>query len=90
MGDRFTFGSKRGIERARGRRMGTLWADFDTGEGEVTINEVVDDNLLLRADLLKHWRDLINAEYELTLEQLRQEFNRKRESSVIQFPGRKK
>lgn len=90
MGDRFTIGIARDTSRARGRRMGSLWADLETGEGEVTINEVVDDNLMMRADLLKDWIGLLTTEYELTLEELEKDFYRRREQKVIQFPGRKK
>lgn len=89
MADRFTIGFDRDISRARGRRMGTLWGDAETGEGEVTINEVVDDNLLLRADYLKDWIGLLTTEYELTLAKLEEDFNRRREQKIINFPGRK-
>lgn len=88
MPDRFTLGFERDVGRARGRRMGTLWADLEEGEGEVTINEVVDDNLLMRADLLKDWIGLLTREYDLTLEKMREVSNKRRQQKVIQFPGR--
>ena len=89
MADRFTLGIDRDIGRVRGRRMGSLWADTETGEGEVTINEVVDDDLSNRANLLRNWIALLTAEYELTREKVAEDFYRRSEQKIIQFPGRK-
>lgn len=89
MGDRFTLGIDRDIGRVRGRRMGSLWADTETGEGEVTLNEVVDDNPSKKVVLLRQWIDLLTAEYEITLEQMEEASYRQRQQKIIQFPGRK-
>lgn len=87
MADRFTLGFERDITRARGRRMGTLWADLEEGEGEVTINEVVDDDLMMRADLLQDWIGLLVREYDLTLAKMHEVTENRRQQKIILFPG---
>ena len=65
--DRFTRGYDG--ERCKGRRMGTLWANEDIGSGDVTLRleGMADQDSLFRADILKDWIYLLQAEYDLTL-----------------------
>lgn len=70
MADRFTFGWERDPDVRKGKRMGTLWADMDCGEGEVTINILMDEeSALFRADVLQEWIALLQREYDLAVEE---------------------
>jgi hypothetical protein len=61
-------------ERHKGTRFGTLWADYKTGEGDVTITlEFCEENWLMRADLLKDVIGLLSREYEHVLKKLDEE-----------------
>lgn len=64
--DRFTRGWDG--ERIKGTRLGTLWADTDSGEGDVTLRleGFADETPLFRLDVLKDWIALLEREYDLT------------------------
>lgn len=71
MPDRFTEGMGPLIERRKGRRGGTLWADFETGEGDVTLSEAFcEEDLLFQADVLSDWIGCLKAEYKAVKAQL--------------------
>lgn len=70
MTDRFTRGYEDEFGRSKSKRMGTLWADMETGEGEVTLNILIDEDALLRADVLQDWIGLLQREYELALKEM--------------------
>lgn len=74
--DRFTLGYDG--ERRKGTRMGTLWADCDSGEGEVTLRleGMCDQGALFRLDVLKDWIGLLEKEYDLTLEEFHAEYKK--------------
>ena len=60
-------------ERHKGTRFGTLWADYKTGEGDVTITlEFCEEDWLMRADLLQDVIGLLNREYEHVLKKLKE------------------
>lgn len=71
--DRFT----RGWEgfRHKGRRLGTLWADCDAGEGDVTLllDGMCNESALFRLDVLQDWIGLLQREYDITLEEFHAE-----------------
>jgi hypothetical protein len=68
MADRFTLGWEDASDRRKGKRLGTLWADMETGEGEVTLNIIIDEDPLLRADVLQDWIGLLQREYDLAVQ----------------------
>lgn len=68
MADRFTHDWERDPDVRKGKRMGTLWADMDCGEGEVTINILLDEESdLFRADVIQDWIGLLQREYDLAV-----------------------
>jgi hypothetical protein len=72
--ERFAGFSYKG-ERHKGTRFGTLWADYETGEGDVTITlEFCDESWLMRADLLQDVIKLLTREYEQALKGMEEEF----------------
>lgn len=88
MTDRWTRNMPPDTDRSKGKRLGTLWADMDTGEGDVTLNILIDEDPLLRADVLKDWIFLLEREYELAVEQMFDGIDEM--NKVVVFPGRKK
>jgi hypothetical protein len=61
-------------ERRKGTRFGTLWANYETGEADVTITlEFCNEDWLMRADLLQDVIGLLNREYEDALKELEEE-----------------
>lgn len=74
--DRFT----RGYDgtRRKGTRLGTLWADCDSGEGDVTLrlHGMCDENPLFRLDVLKDWIFLLQKEYDITHKEWHRELRR--------------
>ena len=68
MPDRFTHDWERDPDVRKGKRMGTLWADMDCGEGEVTLNILLDEESdLFRADVIQDWIGLLQREYDLAI-----------------------
>lgn len=58
-------------ERRKGTRFGTLWANYDTGEADVTITlEFCHEDWPMRAELLQDVIGLLNREYEKALNEL--------------------
>jgi hypothetical protein len=52
-------------ERRKGTRFGTLWVNYDTGEGDVTVTlEFCERGWLLRADVLSDVIGLLSREYD--------------------------
>lgn len=89
MADRFTKGWDDPFGRTKGKKMGTLYADMETGEGEVKINVLFDEeSYLFQADVLQEWIGLLQREYDLALEKAF-EFEDPDHGKVIKFPGRK-
>jgi len=74
--DRFTRGWDG--DRHKGTRLGTLWADCDTGEGDVTLrlNGMCDNNALFRLDVLQDWISLLQKEYDITYKEWHREMRR--------------
>lgn len=74
--DRFTRGY--GGDRAKGTRLGTLWADCDCGTGDVTLRleGMCDQGALFRLDVLKDWIGLLQREYDLTLQEFSEEYGK--------------
>ena len=68
MPDRFTHDWERDPDVRQGKRMGPLWADMDCGEGEVTLNILLDEESdLFRADVIQDWIGLLQREYDLAV-----------------------
>lgn len=68
-------------ERRKGTRFGTLWADYNTGEGDVTLTiEFCEEDWLMRADILQDVIGLLNREYEKALKELEGEFPVKKDA----------
>jgi hypothetical protein len=73
-------------ERTKGRRIGTLWWNFNIAEGDVTVSELFDDmGALERIDALNDVIGLLKKEHEkcaLDLgeewEDMRKEFENKK------------
>jgi len=62
-------------ERRKGTRFGTLWANYETGEADVTLTlEFCDEDWLMRADLLQDVIGLLNREYEKALNDIERAF----------------
>jgi hypothetical protein len=60
--------------RRKGTRFGTLWANYDTGEADVTLTlEFCEEDWLMRADLLQDVIGLLEREYEQALKELEEE-----------------
>lgn len=74
--DRFTRGWDG--ERQKGTRMGTLWADCDSGEGDVTLrlDGMCNENALFRLDVLQDWIGLLQREYDITLKEFDSEYQK--------------
>jgi hypothetical protein len=74
--DRFTRGWDG--ERHKGTRMGTLWADCDSGEGDVTLrlDGMCNENALFRLDVLQDWIGLLQREYDITLKEFDSEYQK--------------
>ena len=74
--DRFTRGWDG--ERHKGTRLGTLWADMDSGEGDVTLRleGMCDMGLLFRLDVLQDWIGLLQREYNITLQEFNEEYTK--------------
>ena len=52
-------------QRHKGRRIGTLWAEEDTGGGDCTLAQwFLDETWLFRADVLQEVIGLLRREYE--------------------------
>ena len=79
--DRFTRGFDG--ERAKGTRLGTLWGDWDTGEGDVTLrlDGMCDQDALFRLDVLQDWIGLLQKEYDITIQEWEDELKRKAEEN---------
>ena len=70
------------IERHKGIRFGTLWANYGDGEADVTLTlEFCDAYPLLRADLLQDVIGLLQHEYAKAREEMEKEYNAKRKKS---------
>ena len=62
-------------ERHKGTRFGTLWADYKTGEGDVTITlEFCEEDWLMQIDLLQDVIGLLTREYEHVLKELTEKY----------------
>ena len=62
-------------ERRKGTRFGTLWANYETGEADVTITlEFCEEYGLMRADLLQDVIGLLEREYEKALKQMEEDY----------------
>lgn len=74
--DRYTRGYDG--DRQKIKRMGTLWGDVETGEGDVTLRleGMCDETPLFRLDVLKDWIDLLQKEYDITYEEWQSELKR--------------
>jgi hypothetical protein len=75
MTDRFT----RGLDhkRHKGIRMGTLYANLLSVEGEVTLSLMLDElSLVAKADLLSDWIGLLEREYSVAIGEMREAFDR--------------
>jgi hypothetical protein len=65
-------------ERRKGTRFGTLWADYQSGEADVTLTlEFCYDNPLMRADLLMDVIGLLQHEYDKAREEMSKEYGKK-------------
>ena len=64
--------------RFKKRRMGTLWADCECGEGDVTlrIEGMCDEGTLFRLDVLQDWIGLLQKEYDITLQEFEAEYQK--------------
>jgi len=74
--DRFTRGWDG--NRFKGRRLGTLWADCECGEGDVTLvlEGMCDEGSLFRLDVLQDWIGLLQREYDITLKEFEEEYQK--------------
>jgi hypothetical protein len=74
--DRFTRGWDG--SRRKVKRMGTLWGDPETGEGDVSLSldGMCDEDALLRLDVLQDWIGLLQREYDITLTEWEREVRR--------------
>ena len=62
-------------ERHKGTRFGALWANYETGEADVTLTlEFCEEDWLMRAGLLQDVIGLLNREYEKALKEMEEEF----------------
>lgn len=70
--------------RRKVKRMGTLWGDPETGEGDVTLrlDGMCNENALLRLDVLQDWIGLLQREYNMTLEDWERELKRSAKLTV--------
>ena len=68
--------------RHKGIRFGTLWADYGSGEADVTLTlEFCYDDPLMRADLLQDVIGLLQHEYDKAREEMSKEFEAARSKS---------
>ena len=66
-------------KRSKGVRFGTLWADYDSAEGEVTITfEFANQDSLMKADILNDVIGLLTREYEDAMQKFWGEIGEKR------------
>lgn len=74
--DRFTRGWDG--HRHKGKRLGTLWADCDCGEGDVTLrlDGMCNMGALFRLDVLQDWIGLLQREYDITLKEFDDEYRK--------------
>lgn len=64
-------------ERHKGTRFGTLWANYETGEADVTVTmEFSDYYGLMRADLLQDVIGILQREYEKALNDMESDCDR--------------
>lgn len=64
--------------RRKVKRMGTLWGDPETGEGDVTLrlDGMCNQDALFRLDVLQDWIGLLQREYDVTLKEWEREYKK--------------
>lgn len=70
MKDRFAgaFDHRIADQRHRGKRIGTLWADYTDVDGDATLTaDFLDQSPLTRADILQDIIGVLQREYELAV-----------------------
>jgi hypothetical protein len=72
--ERFTLGYE-ADRSGKGIRLGTLWANVEYGEGDVTLSldGFADKSTLFRLDVLRDWISLLEREYDVTLDERNKE-----------------